>query len=1169
MPDAAVSLDDKYTLESGRIFLTGTQALVRLPMMQRQRDLRAGLNTACFISGYRGSPLGGVDQQLWQARKFLKQHHIHFQPGVNEELAATAIWGTQQTNLFGDGLYDGVYAMWYGKGPGVDRSGDVFRHGNFAGSAKHGGVLLLAGDDHAAKSSTTAHQCEYAFMDVMVPVLNPAGVQEYLDLGLYGWALSRFSGCWVGFKAVTETVDSSASCYVDPHRVQIVLPSDFEMPEGGLNIRWSGALDMLEQEERHHRFKLQAALAFVRANGLDRRVIDSPSRKIGIVTAGKSYLDLRQAMNDLGIDEQTAREMGLSIYKVAMTWPLEPQGIRAFCEGLDEVLVVEEKRSVIESQIKEQLYNWRADKRPRIIGKFDRDLPDEGGDWLLPSYAELNPAQIGRALGSLLRCHGLSNERIESRLAQLSELEKLLQAEQAPMRRTPYFCSGCPHNTSTRVPEGSRALAGIGCHYMVQWMDRNTATFTQMGGEGVPWVGQAPFSKTKHVFANLGDGTYFHSGLLAIRQAVAADVNITYKILFNDAVAMTGGQPHDGPLNPVMIAHQVLAEGVKRVVVVSDEPEKYPLGINWGPGVTLEHRDELDRIQRELREHPGVTVIIYDQTCAAEKRRRRKRGTFPDPKKRVFINDLVCEGCGDCSFQSNCVSVVPLETEFGTKRKIDQSSCNKDFSCVKGFCPSFVTVEGGNLRKPEPPIPAAEKAPAWEVLPEPELPSLEQEPYGILVTGIGGTGVVTIGALLGMAAHMEGKGCSVLDMAGLAQKGGAVLSHLQIGKRPEDLHAVRISSGGARLLLGCDLVVAAGQEALSKLRKGYSRAVVNSHETITGDFTRNSPNYHFPATELEKVIEAVAGKDAVTFVEATSIATSLLGDSIATNLFMLGYAWQKGLVPVGREAIEKAIELNGVAVDFNKQAFLWGRRAAHNLEAVARLLAPAEQRQAPRQETLDELVARRSAFLTDYQDSRYADRYRAIVQRATNAERIRTPSQEGFAETVARYAFKLMAYKDEYEVARLYSEASFRKKLEEQFEGDYKLRFHLAPPLFAKRDPVSGHLKKKDYGPWMLRVFSLLAKARRLRGTFLDPFGWLAERKSERKLIKDYEALIGELAESLTPENHELAIALASIPEQIRGFGHIKAANLEKALQRQQELLEAWRNPQPQAIAAE
>ncbi|WP_366553595.1 indolepyruvate ferredoxin oxidoreductase family protein [Aquibaculum sediminis] len=1168
MPDGAVSLDDKYTLDSGRIFLTGTQALVRLPMMQRQRDERAGLNTACFISGYRGSPLGALDQQLWKARKYLKDNHIHFQPGVNEDLAATAIWGTQQANLFGDCLYDGIYSMWYGKGPGVDRSGDVFRHGNFAGASQNGGVLLLAGDDHAAKSSTTAHQCEYAFMDAMVPVLNPAGVQEFLDLGLIGWAMSRYSGCWIGFKTVTETVDATASCYVDPHRLEPVMP-DFEMPEGGLNLRWGGALDMLAQEERHHRFKLPAAIAFARANGLDKRVIDSPNRKVGIITAGKSYLDVRQALDDLGISEEMARDIGLSIYKVAMSWPLEPQGVRAFCEGLDEVLIVEEKRPIIESQVKEQLYNWRADRRPRIIGKHDRNMPDEPDTWLLPSYAELNPAQVGRAIGALLKRHGITNERIESRFAFLQELETLLQGEQAPMKRIPHFCSGCPHNTSTKVPEGSRAMAGIGCHYMAQWMDRNTATYTQMGGEGVPWVGQAPFSSTKHVFVNLGDGTYFHSGLMAIRQAVAAGVNITYKILYNDAVAMTGGQPHDGPLNPVMIARQVAAEGVKRIYVVSDEPDKYPLGTDWGSGVTVEHRDELDRIQKELREYPGVTVIVYDQTCAAEKRRRRKRGTFPDPAKRVFINDLVCEGCGDCSVQSNCVSVVPKDTEFGTKRAIDQSSCNKDYSCLKGFCPSFVTVEGGSLRKPEALTPAAEKAPAWAVLPEPTLPSVEEEPYGILVTGVGGTGVVTIGALLGMAAHIEGKGCSILDMAGLAQKGGAVLSHLRIGKRPEDLHAVRISAGGARLLLGCDLVVAAGQDALSKLRKGYSRAVVNSHETITGDFTRTSPTYHFPTKELETVIEDVVGRNASEFVESTEIATGLLGDSIATNLFMLGYAWQKGLIPITREAIEQAIELNGVAIDFNKKAFLWGRRAAHNLEAVQALVAP-ESKTAPAQEqSLDELIARRVSFLTDYQNRAYAERYRDLVERVRTTERSRAPGRESLTEAVARYAFKLMSYKDEYEVARLYTDGSFKRKLEAQFQGDFTLKFHLAPPLLAQRDPESGKLKKKQYGPWMLRAFGLLAKGKRLRGTALDPFGYTAERKTERRLIGEYEALIGELCEGLNADNHALAVSLASLPDQIRGYGHIKEANIAKVEQQKQELLSSWRNPQPQSVAAE
>ncbi len=759
---AAVTLEDKYALESGRVFITGTQALVRLPMMQRRRDLAAGRNTACYVTGYRGSPLGGVDQAMWQARAFLKKHHIHFQPGVNEDLALTAVWGSQQLDLFGDSNYDGVFALWYAKGPGVDRSGDVLRHGNLAGAAKHGGVLLLAGDDHTCKSSTTAHQSEYAFMDACIPVLNPAGVQEFLDLGIYGWALSRYSGCWVAFKVVAETVDSTASCYVDPHRVEIRVPEDFAMPLEGLNIRWPqssfASAQALEQEMRLHRHKLYAALAFARANGLNRIVLDSPRRRFGIVTCGKSYLDVRQALDDLGIDEAHAAEIGLTVYKVGMTWPLERDGVRHFAEGLEEILVVEEKRALIENQLKEQLYNWSERVRPRVIGKFD-----ETGEWILPSADELTPARIARVIARrIARFH--TSERIRQRLAFLEAKERALADLKPPIRRVAYFCSGCPHNTSTRVPEGSRALAGIGCHYMAQWMDRETRTFTQMGGEGATWLGQAPFSKTRHVFQNLGDGTYYHSGSLAIRAAVAAGVNITYKILYNDAVAMTGGQPVDGPLDVPRVARQLQAEGVARIAVVSDEPGKYSAGA-LPPGVEVHHRDRLDHVQRQMRETPGVTAIVYDQTCAAEKRRRRKRGLLEDPPRRVFINELVCEGCGDCGVASNCLSVVPVETEFGRKRAIDQSSCNKDFSCVNGFCPSFVTVHGGRLRRHQPKPDEI----AFSALPEPGLPGLE-EPYGILVTGVGGTGVVTIGALLGMAAHLEGKGCSILDMTGLAQR---------------------------------------------------------------------------------------------------------------------------------------------------------------------------------------------------------------------------------------------------------------------------------------------------------------------------------------------------------------------------------------------------------------
>jgi indolepyruvate ferredoxin oxidoreductase len=1155
---AAVTLDDKYALESGRVYLTGTQALVRLPMMQRQRDKAAGLDTACFITGYRGSPLGGFDQALSRARKFLLNNQIHFQPGVNEDLAATAVWGSQQTGLFGDNKHDGVFSIWYGKGPGVDRSGDVLRHGNLAGTSAHGGVLALAGDDHTCKSSTTAHQSEYAFMDAMIPILAPSNVQEILDMGLHGWAMSRYSGCWVAFKVTSETMDSAASVYVDPGRVEFVTPTDFAMPPEGLQIRWPDT--PLQQEMRLHKYKAYAALAYARANKLNRTIIDGPKRRFGIVTAGKSYLDVRQALDDLGIDEAYARDIGLSIYKVGMTWPLEREGVRQFAEGLEEILVVEEKRALMENQFKEQLYNWKENVRPRVIGKFDEER-----NWILPSADELTPARIARVIAKrIARFH--SSPEIEQRLAFLAEKEKALEAQKAPISRLPYFCSGCPHNTSTRVPEGSRALAGIGCHYMVQWMDRSTDTFTQMGGEGATWIGQAPFSKTGHVFQNLGDGTYYHSGLLAIRACVAAGVNITYKILYNDAVAMTGGQPMDGPLDVPMIAHQVSAEGVKRIAIVSDEPEKYPTGGVFPPGTTVHHRDDLEQVQRDFREISGTSIIIYDQTCAAEKRRRRKRGLMPDPDKRVVINELVCEGCGDCGVQSNCLSVVPVETEFGRKRAIDQSSCNKDFSCLKGFCPSFVTVHGGKLKKRKP---ATRNKADFAALPEPKLPELE-EPYGMLITGVGGTGVVTIGALLGMAAHLEGKGCTSLDMTGLAQKGGSVFTHMRIAQKPEDIHAVRIAAGSARLLLGCDMVTAASFDGLAKVQQGKTWAIINSHASVTGDFSRK-PDMKFPAAELERLIEQATGAARTDFIDGTHIATTLMGDSIATNLFMLGYAYQKGLVPVSAAALERAIELNATAIESNKQAFLWGRRAAHDRRAVETAVAAANPPPPSHQlaTTLDEMVARRVEFLTGYQSAAYAGRYKALVERIISAEQERAPGLHGLAEAVARCYFKLLAYKDEYEVARLYADGSFKKQISAQFEGNYRLEFNLAPPLWAVKDPASGHLTKRRYGPWMLTAFRLLAKLKGLRGSALDVFGYAGERKLERQLIADYERTIGDLLAGLKHDNHGLAIEIASIPEQIRGYGHVKEAHLARAKARETELLAAWRAPAAPRQAAE
>ena len=1158
---AAVTLDDKYTLESGRVFLTGTQALVRLPMLQRQRDLAAGINTACFITGYRGSPLGGFDQALWRAKPFLQKHHIHFEPGVNEDLAATAVWGSQQVNLAGGARYDGVFAMWYAKGPGVDRSIDVLKHANAAGTSRFGGVLALAGDDHGAVSSTLAHQSEHDFMSSMIPVLHPSSVQEYLDFGLIGWAMSRYSGCWTGFKCVTETVESAASVTLDPHALKIVEPADFAIPPGGLNIRWPD--DRGPQEWRLHQHKVYAALAFARANKLDRIVIDSPRPRLGIITTGKSYLDVRQALDDLGIDERLAAEIGIRLYKVGMVWPLEREGARHFAEGLEEVIVVEEKRALIENQLKEQLYNWKESVRPRVIGKFD-----EGGAWIQPSAGELNPNMAARLIAQrIARFH--TSPRIQERLAFIEAKERALRNEPLKVVRAPYFCSGCPHNTSTRVPEGSRALAGIGCHFMALGMDRSTETFTQMGGEGAPWIGHAPFTDETHIFANIGDGTYYHSGLLAIRAAIAANVNITYKILFNDAVAMTGGQPVDGHLTVPDVTRQVHGEGARRIVIVSDEPDKYPTGTDFAPGVTVRHRDELDLVQRELREIPGCTVLIYDQTCAAEKRRRRKRGTLPDPDRRVFINQAVCEGCGDCSVQSNCVSVEPLETEFGRKRRINQSSCNKDFSCVKGFCPSFVTVQGGSLRRARADTGQAgaiEKR--LETLPEPLLPALDR-PYNILITGIGGTGVITIGAVLGMAAHIERRGVTVLDQTGLAQKNGAVMSHLRIAARPEEIHAVRIDAGGADLVLGCDMVVAASNEALSRMHAGATRAVINSHLTPTAGFTLD-PDIDFHESQVVRSIRDAAGDNLTELVEATRFATALMGDAIATNMFMLGYAWQRGLIPVSLGAIQQAIDLNGVLAESNRRALAWGRFYAHDAAALEAVVLPALSavELEPLATTLDAVLAKRVAALNLYQDAAYAHRYRDLVNRAAQAEGRIGHGKTGFALAVARYTFKLMAYKDEYEVARLYTDGEFHKALAAQFDGDYRLQFHLAPPVFASRDPQTGELQKKPYGPWMMPVFRLLARLKGLRGTRLDLFGYAQERRMERQLIEDYFHLIDELCAALTEGNHSLAVQLASIPDGIRGYGHVKERHLIAAKAKEAQLLAAFRQPAAPASAA-
>ena len=1141
-----VSLDDKYDLAQDRVLVTGYQALIRACLMQKARDRAAGLNTAGYLTGYRGSPLGGLDQQFMRAGRQLSQADIKFQPGINEELAATALWGTQQAELRGEGKFDGVFGMWYGKGPGVDRSGDVFRHANLAGTAKNGGVIALMGDDHTAESSTTAHQSEFHFVDVMMPILNPGGVQEIIDYALYGWAMSRFTGAWTALKCMHETVESTGVVDGSLDHIKLVTPTDFRMPEGGLNIRLADTI--LGQEARLHDFKRDAMLAFVRANKLNK-IITSGGRnaKIGIITTGKAYLDVRQALDELGIDEVKCNDLGLRLFKIACVWPIGRQELAEFAQGLDLIIVVEEKRSLIEVQVREELYGTA--NQPVCIGK-----KDEQGNWLFPVKGALDPNDVAICIGERLLRYG-ANDELAANVARLKAAQRALSETVDVAQRIPYFCSGCPHNTSTRVPEGSRAYAGIGCHYMAQWMDRQTLGYTQMGGEGANWIGEAPFSSRDHVFQNLGDGTYNHSGYLAIRAAIASGVKMTYKILFNDAVAMTGGQANEGGLNVPQIARQVAAEGASRVIVVTDEPWKYPKDTDWPRGLTVHHRDELDALQRKLTTVPGVSVLIYDQTCAAEKRRRRKRGTFPDPDKRVIINDLVCEGCGDCGVKSNCVSVQPLMTEWGRKRTIDQASCNKDYSCINGFCPSFVTVHGAKLKKGEGIVEPSD----WPALPSPSVP-LINHPYGIIVTGVGGTGVVTIGGILGMAAHLEGKGIGVVDMAGLAQKGGAVYSHIRIANTPDDIHAIRVAAGGADLVIGGDIVVVGSKKVLGAIKSGNTQVLVNTAEFLPGDFTRNA-DYSLPTERLKRAITSAAGRDRSHFFDATRIASDIVGRAISTNLVMVGYAYQTSALPLSAEAIEKAIELNGESVTENIAAFRWGRRAAANPAAIQALLQPkadAENDSLKLSQSFAETVDRRVAFLTAYQSARYARRYLDWVEKVKTAEANKAPGQCALSEAVARYLFKLMAYKDEYEVARLYTDTTFVERVKSTFDGDsLRLEFHLAPPLLARRDKVTGELKKISFGPWLLGAFRVLAKFKALRGTPLDPFGYTVERRTERRLIAEYCDLLREFCERLTPDNHHVAVALAALPEKIRGFGHVKqrhisAAQAEEAALREQ-----------------
>lgn len=1168
----SITLEDKYTLEHGRAYMNGTQALIRLALLQKERDRRAGLNTAGFISGYRGSPLGGVDLALWQAKKHLEKNDIVFRPGLNEDLAATSVWGTQQVNLYEGALRDGVFSMWYGKGPGVDRSMDVLKHANSAGTSAHGGVLVLAGDDHGAKSSTVAHQSEHVFAAAGIPVLYPADVQEYIDFGLHGWALSRYSGLWVAMKCVTEVVESNASVNLDPEQLQIVIPQDFILPADGLNIRWPDP--PLVQEARMMNYKWYAALAYVRANKLNRIVLDAPEAKFGIMTAGKAYLDTRQALADLGLDEQACRQVGLRLLKVGCIWPLDAHDAREFATGLKDILVIEEKRQILEYALKEELYNWRDDVRPKVYGKFDENEQNGGewsvprAPWLLPAQGELSPAIIAKAIAKRLLKQDLPSDlqaRIRSRLAILDakdRQQRLPSVRTEKAERKPWFCSGCPHNTSTRVPEGSRAIAGIGCHYMTIWMDRNTSTFSHMGGEGVAWIGQQPFSADKHVFANLGDGTYFHSGILAIRASIAANSNITYKILYNDAVAMTGGQPVDGILKVTDVIAQVHAEGARKVVVVTDEPEKFK-GVTLVGNPPVYHRDDLDKVQKELRDIAGTTVLVYDQTCATEKRRRRKRGTYPDPALRAYINDAVCEGCGDCSTQSNCLSIEPLETDMGSKRSINQSSCNKDFSCVKGFCPSFVTLKGAQLRQPEIQGKSLEHFDLGS-LPEPVPFSLEHT-YGAMVAGIGGTGIVTIGALMGMAAHIEGKGVTVLDMAGLAQKGGSVLSHVQIAQRQDLLHATRVATGEAKLLIGSDAIVANSSEVLSRVGLDHTCAIINTAASPTSELIANA-HWKFPLKAASEDLQASIGKY-IHFLDANALAVHVLGDSIYANPILLGYAWQNGWIPLQASSLLKAMQLNGVKVQENQQAFQWGRLAA--VKGMAALMGESKQGIEPLAfpESVPALIKRMHSHLTRYQNAAWAQRYSDKIKiLQTKEAALGQDKSLAITRAAATYLAKLMSYKDEYEVARLYTDPEFLNKLRTQFAGepdkDYQIQYHLAPPTLNHK-ANDGQPKKRLYGSYMKHVFKLLAAVRGLRGTTLDPFARTEERRHERQFIEDYLHVLDEVSTQLTEHNLAEAEVLLSYPDIIRGYGHVKEANRIKAYQAREQALQAFRQAKP------
>lgn len=1134
-----VSLEDKYRAEGGAVYLSGTQALVRLLLEQQWRDSRAGFNTAGYVSGYRGSPLGGVDFALWQAEALLKTAQIRFEPGLNEELAATMVHGSQQVGAIGGARVDGVFGLWYAKNPGVDRSGDALKHANAAGTAALGGVLAVSGDDPGATSSSIANQCDHAFISASIPVLAPASVAEILDYGLVGYGLSRYAGVWVALKTVADVIESSASILVSAMRTPLVLPSDIERPASGWGMRWPDS--RWDQDARLLGQRLPAARAYARANRLDRVVFGAARPRYGIVSAGKAANDVRDALSLLGIDAAAAESLGLALYKVGIVWPLEPLGLREFAEGLDEVFVVEERRAIIETQVKEQAYHWPAARRPCVVGKTD-----EAGAPLLPEGGVLTPALVAQALGRRLARLGAPAELVQ-RAAAFG-----VPASQPPepeLIRSPHFCAGCPHARSTRVPEGSLAMAGIGCHSLRLGMpDAKTMFMVQMGGEGSNWLGAAPFVERGHVFQNLGDGTYTHSGSLAVRAAVAAGARMTFRILYNGAVAMTGGQPAEGALTVGQITHQLRAEGVARIVVVSEEPRRLSGGV--APGIEVFGRDDLERIERELREVPAVTALVYDQLCAIEKRRQRKRGSLVPIAARVFINERVCEGCGDCVEQSQCAALLPVDTAFGRKRRVDQSGCNADLSCLDGFCPSFVTLEGARPRA----LPAAELE--LTDVPDPILPPL-REAGEIVVTGIGGAGVITVGAIIGMAAHLEGFGCSVLDNTGIARKGGAVSTHIRLAEHPGELHGSRIADAQATLMIGGDLVVSAESATLAKLERGRTRVVLNADAVPTLN-QRLDPFAEFDTAPLRQAVVRAVGDDSILALSATVYAERLLGDAIYANLVLLGAAWQRGTLPLSRAAIGRAIELNGNAVATNRRAFDLGRLAAHDPARIDTALAPSTAEHNVLAENLDGRVAQRVAWLTAYHDEAYAQRYAARVATVRAAEAGCGVAGDALSCAVADGYYRLLAIKDEYEVARLYTDGEFRRELAQRFEGPLRLHYHLAPPLLSRVDPRTGRARKRSFGPWLEPVLALLARCRRVRGSWLDPFGYSAERRLERRLIVDYERWLDAATAGLTAQRHALAVELAALPAQMRGFGPVKAANVAVAQRRAAEIVAAF-----------